>query len=354
MSAQNTNTNSQDIELYEKAYKKYYKMKSKYETEIKEKIKQFSKNKPFPRGYNIRKVNIKYVQKEMQNFKAHCQNCKRAVGMIFTTTYNEEKLTPVIKCVCGDSRSPCNLNITLETGTTELLQDNIKYETKEIDDYKKKIIIDKNKLLFSFLDSEKVLNAYEEYKEELNASFERYDFYFQEYNDIVNNKQKEQQIKALQVEYNNYVQELRENMKKFEVSRERHYLESAMEIHNKISNKANELLEIKYKDMRVEREGDTDVFVLFQDKVTIPDLETVLVKPSVISFVTNLTEENMNTNSQEQQEQPQEQPQEQSSPTEEKKSSSDMTETSSEKSTESNNSQSGFELIEENITSLFK
>jgi len=290
------NTEQKQSVDYEKALNTYYKMKHNYEKEVKDKVENIRQSLRLDEGIVFRKINLKKAKKEMQDFKAKCQNCKRKVGMIFTTTFNKENLTPVINCVCGDTTSPCNLNISLETGTTEPLQNIILDETKDIDEYKEKIIIDKNKLLFGFLTADKVLDNYEKYKEELNMSFERFDFYFQEYNGIVNDAKKEQQIKTLQVQYNNYVQELRENMKKYEISREKQYLDSAVEIHNNISNKAKELEELKYNDMRIEKDEDNGTFHLIQCKVTIPELETVLSNPSVIRFVTNATEFITNTN----------------------------------------------------------
>jgi Cu2+-containing amine oxidase len=175
------NTEQKQSVDYEKALNTYYKMKHNYEKEVKDKVENIRQSLRLDEGIVFRKINLKKAKKEMQDFKAKCQNCKRKVGMIFTTTFNKENLTPVINCLCGDTTSPCNLNISLETGTIEPLQDIILDETKDIDEYKEKIIIDKNKLLFGFLTSDKVLDNYEKYKEELNMSFERFDFYFQDY-----------------------------------------------------------------------------------------------------------------------------------------------------------------------------
>jgi hypothetical protein len=360
---------------YEKALNTYYKMKHNYEKEIKDKVENIRQSLSLDEGIVFRKINLKKAKKEMQDFKAKCQNCKRNVGMIFTTTFNKENLTPVIKCVCGDTTSPCNLNIALETGTIQPLQDIIHDETKDIDGYKEKIIIDKNKLLFGFLTADKVLDNYEKYKEELNMSFERFDFYFQEYNGIVNDTKKEQQIKTLQVEFNNYVQELRENMKKFEISREKQYLDSAVEIHNNISNKAKELEELKYNDMRIEKDEVKGTFHLIQCKVTIPELETVLSNPSVISFVTNATEFITNTNKPTSQSsspksqsslfsilpfvgetQKQNVEVQQTQETEQTKESGETTKTNENRTEDKSSSdsvKSGFELIEDNIMSLF-
>lgn len=286
---------TQDKEYFEKALNTYYKMKSKYEEEIRNKIETIRNRENLDQGIVFRQLNLKKAQKEVKDFKAKCQNCKRPVGMIFTTSYSIQNVTPVFKCVCGDTREPCNLNITLETGYTELLQDSIQTEKKEVDKNKQKIIIDKNKLLFGFLSADQVIRNYEEYKEEMNTSFELIEANFEQYMEVVNNLEKEKKIKVLQVEYNNYVQELRENMKKFDMSRDKQYLDRAVELHNMIVNKENELEEMKYRDMRIEKDDNTNTFHLIQKKVVIPDLETELVKPKVVSFITNANS-NTNTN----------------------------------------------------------
>jgi hypothetical protein len=357
--SKNNDTKQKQSVDYEKALNTYYKMKNNYEKEIKVKLVKIRQELHLDDGIVFRKLNLKKAKKEMQDFKAKCQNCKRDVGMIFTTTYNEENLTPVIKCVCGDPKSPCNLNITLETGLTEPLQNIMKDETKDIDGYKEKIIIDKNKLLFGFITADKVLDNYEKYKEELNLSFEKLDFYFQEYNGIINDSKKEQKIKALKIQYNNYIQELRENMKKFDLSREKQYLDSAVEMHNMITNKAKELEELKYNDMRIEKDEDKDTFHLIQYKVTIQDLETVLSNPSVITFVTNVSTTQTSVNSilpvvgetQNVEVEPNSQETQESN---ENNETTKTSENSTEDKSSSDSVKSGFELIEDNIMSLFE
>jgi hypothetical protein len=363
---------------FEKALDKYLDMKQTYDRQVKnalERIKLVRKTlgglrdvvsieTGYDEGFDFKKAR-KQTKEAIANIE--CQNCKRKVGMIFNRTFNETNLTTVLSCKCGSTSNPCNLNISIQLGTTFNLRDEIKESGNEINEYKKKIIIDKNKLLFGFMTTDQVLKNYEEIKQELNNSFENNETSSYLYNELITNSKdgRNKETTRTQIEYNNYVQELRENMKKFEISRDKQYLDRAVELHKMISEKAVELRNLKYRDMRVEQDENDNKFNLVQCAVTYDELENNISSDNkVLSFITNANAPAVKPTSvtnifsilptSEQKEDEKSVVEEPKSEEEEEKKEEKQEEKKEEEPKPKDNPQSGFELIEENVMSLFK
>ena len=106
---------------YLESLNNYYKLKAMYEN-------SFDKEKT--NIINNNSLSWKEKKIEFKNYKPKCINCKRPVGTIFSRTYDEKEFSRVLKAVCGDIQDPCSLNITLNIGYYDFIQNIIKTQFK--------------------------------------------------------------------------------------------------------------------------------------------------------------------------------------------------------------------------------
>jgi len=147
----------------------YYNLKSVYD-------EQFVKEKKKIRdmiGNNNEKVNA------FKKFKPLCISCKKQVGSIFSTSYNKENNTRVLKATCGSKTEPCYLNIVINLGHCYNVYDNINVFKNYLQEDKNDIVYDKNNLLFGYISTKTAVTNFEKLKEsvdvftyELNKNYE--------------------------------------------------------------------------------------------------------------------------------------------------------------------------------------
>jgi hypothetical protein len=141
------------------ALKKYYRLKNEYEESLNDNKKKIM---------NSAGLSLKEKRIEFHKLKRKCVNCKRPVGTIFNTKFSNDETSYIIKkdrhliALCGDRDDPCPLNIDINLGATDDIRNIvIKYE-KELNEFKNKIIIDKNELLFGYITSNIAVEKFEE------------------------------------------------------------------------------------------------------------------------------------------------------------------------------------------------
>ena len=147
-----------DLEI-EKAIDKYYSLKNEYDTnneKEKNKIK------------SIKGLSWKEKRREFVRLRPKCINCKRAVGTIFSTKIMDEDEDKHLLAICGDKTSPCLLNIDINLGNTGDIRTEIITYKNQINEYKKKVIIDKNNLIFGYITSEIAVDNFDKIKNDIN------------------------------------------------------------------------------------------------------------------------------------------------------------------------------------------
>lgn len=123
------------------AMSEFYRMKGKYEEDVYAKyIHPLISNKRLSKNEK-RQAFAKLPKPE-------CINCKRNVGTIFTITEEQETLAKVFIAKCGDLAEPCPLNIQINYGVREQLNNIIEEKLASINKIKLDIIKEKNNLLF--------------------------------------------------------------------------------------------------------------------------------------------------------------------------------------------------------------
>ena len=214
----------------------YYKLKSEYEEEVK-KFKR--KQKTFPR------------KKRMLMGKPLCIQCQRPVGSVFSCHFDKNKEERVLKARCGDMTHPCAFRILIHLGDFVSVVSLLSEYEKNIQDLKREIIQEKNNLLFGYIKPEKAVESFTLLKNDFDATLDLYEFTLQhDYREKVENKEKMQEMKALSIEIEKNILEIRDSMKKAATSNEASqdmYVKEAVEVSlHSLAEKTERLRELKY------------------------------------------------------------------------------------------------------------
>ena len=253
-------------ETVEGAINEFYKLKNKYEMEI------FKKKKQIINNFTL---SSQEKRSEFKKLKPKCINCKRAGGTIFSVKFypGKEKYRE-FRAVCGVISEPCNLNITVQSGTYELLPDVINSIEKEIQDKKKSIIDDKNRLLFGLMTTETALQNFEDIKSYINDLSSLLGFYLDEYNSITDNPEEKKQLTENITQSYFYIEEIKEAMKNFDKEDNKQYVNDVVNIYlTKLKPLLLKISELKYKENYVYYDDDNATYNLMQNKTNIQSLE---------------------------------------------------------------------------------
>jgi len=258
-------------EDFNDALKKYYRLKNEYEESLNDNKKKIM---------NSSGLSLKEKRIEFNKLKRKCVNCKRPVGTIFNTKFSNDETSDIIKkdrhliALCGDRDDPCPLNIDINLGATDDIRNIvIKYE-KELNEFKNKIIIDKNELLFGYITSNIAVEKFEEIKEEIKSTTELFDLYFENLNDIIDNPVKKADLETLEKGFYENVDSLKSMVQEFERSGDTQYVLDAVELYkNEILVKVNKIMKMKYAYTDVDYNEDEKTYHLYQLKHTIKQFE---------------------------------------------------------------------------------
>ena len=159
------------LNLYMKKKKQY----EKKELETKKKIKNQGNNK---------KEKMKYSNK-----RPACINCRRFVGTIFKKTENN------YIAICGDDRSPCDLDINLFTGIRQDFEFAMNATKQMIERTKQLLVKQKMDTLFSYLKEKDSATQFKKRLEEYLGESKQYLDYVDFYNKFHNNMNRTELIK---------------------------------------------------------------------------------------------------------------------------------------------------------------
>lgn len=198
-----TNTNIMDDKTkinYINALHDYFKLKNKYMKEYKE-----IKHKIFKKSENKR-----VARNNIARVKMACIKCKRKVGTIFETKDNRHI------AICGDTKSPCTLNIQIFNGadTVSIIEilDDLKWGN---DENKRTIIQHKFDTLFNYISEEESIKLYKTELENINSVSSIYKEYLDMYNDLYNNVNKKSTIDKKNREIFTIIEKNREILKEY-------------------------------------------------------------------------------------------------------------------------------------------
>lgn len=273
------------------ALNNYYEFKTLYENSYNKEKKDIINNKKI--SWNEKRQNFKKL-------KYKCINCKRPVGTIFSqkNVENEKDSFRLLSAKCGDIVNPCPLNIQIKLDFVHLLQDYINELENDIKEVKNTIIKDKNNLLFGYVNSEKVLNDFDNLKTYLNETYEIKNSYLELLINKTDNLEKKKELDTLISETYEIIKNIKQDIETFNIDNntllvqdtiKNNYVDLLMtkpaENDNPISiGKLEQIRNLKYNSNTVDYDEDVNKYYLIQKLNTIQNLE-IPYNSEVVSYV---------------------------------------------------------------------
>ena len=251
------------------ALNEYFKLKNKFYNEIMVNKKKIINNST---------LSNKEKRSEFLKLKPKCVNCKRpsVKGTIFSIIYHESndinESYRTFKAMCGDIANPCNLNIEIELGSVNSIEEDLNELSEDIKYYKNNIINDKNKLLFGLITTETALNNFESNKESISISTSLYEKYLDIWKNKIDNPAKKIELDDDIVLSYDYIKQIKEFIKKMKQNDDPQYAVEAVNIyHNILEPLLQKIRNLKYGENFVYQD-DNDYCRLIQNKYSISDI----------------------------------------------------------------------------------
>jgi len=227
------------------------------------------------------KLRFKQKYDEMRKAKAPCVKCGRAVGSIFKATgHFETEQEPyrcqyrVLEAKCGDTQSPCKLNVNIELGCYQLIPDIIQSDTSKVQLLRNETIKAKNDLLYDVITSEDAIAKFNEIKQNMDVLNSVLDFYNTRYSNILRNKESEEDMKQLIIVLFEAVNKNRELCDEYDKNKTIDNLKTVVENYRAIVEpNLLKVRNIKYSFCQVNFDEEDDTYSLVQYKVTPKQLE---------------------------------------------------------------------------------
>ena len=260
------------------AINEYYKLKMNYEADL-------SKNKK--KIINNTRLSLKEKRREFAQLKPKCINCKRPGGTIFSTTFDKTADSRELKAICGIRAQPCNLNIAILVGKFELFPLTLNGLSQDIKDEKTKIINNKNRNIFGYITAAQTVTLFEKLKEQVSDTTALYMSYLEEYLDIIDNKQKNNDLKRDQEFFYSFLTEIHNAINLFHTSDNTQYIRDAVDIYvTKLLPLLDKIMKLKYNERSVWYNENDNTYHLIQNKYSFKDIEFNIGEDKIVSFVT--------------------------------------------------------------------
>ena len=252
------------------ALNEYFRLKGKFENDnkaIKKKI------------INNQTLSKREKRSEFLKLRPKCVNCKRPskLGTIFTISYYPDNDTEhgyrKFKASCGDLSYPCNLNIEINIGKYESIEQLMNDMRNDINNSKNEIIIDKNNLLFGLVTTETAIENFDTNKTYINNLTSLYERYLDEWNKVVDNPQKNDELEEALIQSYQSIDEIKQCIKKMNENDDVQFAVDAANIyHNTLHPLLKKIRQLKYSINYVYNDDSSDNFKLIQQKYGIDDI----------------------------------------------------------------------------------
>lgn len=257
---------------YEDAIEMYYSLKNRYNKKYKA-----LKGKII----NDTELSLKQKQKKIKKIKMPCIHCKAMYGSIF------EDKNRILSVVCGNTQEPCKLNIRIKKPSVINIRDNINVIKEEIHEDKYNILRLKLSFLFGFMNEDELTQLFEDVKEKYDENVALLDLVLKLLEDSTQEKEREENLRVLNVEKYNTVNTIQNTMREFLATNNSNLVNDSVNI---LIDELDEIIENirnnKYQEMYVETHtteyGNT--VRLIQNKNSLKSLEYNLEDGEVLNF----------------------------------------------------------------------
>tara|TARA_Y100000816_G_scaffold69547_1_gene46503 strand:- start:3005 stop:3799 length:795 start_codon:yes stop_codon:yes gene_type:complete len=247
-----------DYSKYLEELKTYYNLKKTYT-----KTKETMINKLINSNDSIESKKKLFSK---QKFK--CVNCGEFGGTIF---FENNK---ILRATCGNTIKPCDLNLEIIKMNPVLITNELKDTNISLINKKKQIITTKLDFLFNYIEEDKAVESFENFKSELTTLQEKYNDLFSLYSSITSNPDTTELLNQKILEIDSLINEFKEFIKLFKKTEETSYLKDALFLYtSKIKSLDEYITTLKYKYNSIE--SDDTYKYLIQNKYNIKNLELI-------------------------------------------------------------------------------
>lgn len=262
-------------ERYLEAFKTYYTLKSEYEKKL---IKMKRKI------YNNPALSDREKREELAKLEPKCINCKNTGGTIFTQEGKN------LKATCGNTTSPCQLNIDITRGDY-VDAFNIRDVIEETTDEKKtEIIKSKLNLLFDYATESETAEEFEELLNDYKDNEQLLQTINTSIDNVIDNDEKKEKLIESKITLFNLVSDIRSKIKQYNETKERSLINQVVDdTVNQIVPTATIIRELTYNINNITYDSDDDTYHLNQIPYRSNDIELDITdQPIVTSFVVGI------------------------------------------------------------------
>lgn len=262
----NTTIELQENDEYMNNVDYFYDLKEQYETYINE------ENAKILNGDIPTETKTELIKKQKQKYK--CINCSKVGGTIFLITKD------TLKAYCG-SNEPCSLDINIKKKKITNIYNEYKDYNKRLKDTKNEIMRLNLDNRFKFINEDETLEIFELLQDDLKLDERNVRLTTDIYYSIVNNIEKNNEIKREQEKFKNILINMREITDNYKKEKNIEYLNEFNELYIKeLLPLTDKLREMNYKLVEVicndskkfEIPCDYGMYKLIEKTYTIADL----------------------------------------------------------------------------------
>ena len=262
------------------ALDEYFKLKVKYENEIRSNKKKIINNTT---------LSNKEKRAEFMKLKPKCINCKRPGGtrfnILFQPETDKDESYREYSARCGIVADPCNLEVKIRIGKTELLNNVLNTLQDDIKISKNEVINDKNKLLFGYITTETALDNFDSSKEYISEITSLYEQYLRLYNDVVDNSEKKHELDEALVQAYLLIDQMKQSIKQYNETDKVQYAQDVATLYDKnLHPLLIKIRNLKYATNIVFYDEDNNTYNLIQNKYSVKNLEHSSYKSNVVAF----------------------------------------------------------------------
>lgn len=262
------------------ALNEYFRLKNNFDNELMVHKKKIINNPTLSK----REKRIEFLK-----LKPKCINCKRPSkkGTIFSTVYNKpddkNDSYRTFKALCGDIANPCNLDIEIDMGSVNSVEQILDELSKDIKEYKNDIINDKNKLLFGLITTATAISKFDANKDNITTTTSLYENYLDIWNEKTDNPEKKRELEEAQIQSYEYIRQIKNSIKKMQENNDNQYAIDAVNIYNTILEPLlKKIRNLKYSENYVY--NDDNYCKLIQNKYNITDINIAIFDHKVKKF----------------------------------------------------------------------
>lgn len=272
----------EDIPSVKDALNEYFRLKEKFENDNKANKKKIINNTTLSK----REKRAEYLK-----LKPKCINCKRPskIGTVFSITFHpsneNQDAYRTFKVVCGNLADPCNLNIEINLGQVDSLDELMKNIRNEINEVKNIIINNKNKLLFGLITTETAIEEFDSNKNYITDLTSIYETYLDKWNSIVDNEQKKIELEESEIQAYNFIGQIKDCIIKMKENDDTQFAVDAANIYHKtLEPLLKKIRQLKYSENLVFNDDSENVCKLIQKKYNVFDIMMSSYEHKVVSY----------------------------------------------------------------------